>query len=592
MKHFLQNALTLCLLASLYSSSAEAIAPCSEFSYAVENQTYFLKPFAVIHQTLEKARERLTKVFEKTPEQASLETYNLFRDTTQRNLDQEKYDFAEIDKLPVSRWRKRSLKFLVANGLASDKVFAFFSKVKKAQRIAKDLQSNARRKGPRIGFHKEKELDGFIAELTIDLLRPAYRWLVPFVSKYSERKYDFDDPYPWQRQTTVYKYPKLAKAFNVLDFIRESGLFFAYALTGLHTVAILGSDGGVINEADYTASVIRHDQVQILVESTPFPHTALRVGDRVYSYGYKRLQVSSFKEYVNIQNMAEWLKNGNGILGKFKSENKDFMRRTIQVVTLNLDPESVGKLQFNLENRKYQAYLKSECLHPKLSSQAFPYANNCSVMALKELAFNESDSILARIVPKRIYDSSPSTVVMYLTMLHLMGSELVENSFVVVTGDDEDVGVLIARNSFINFVDATLHAKFWFTNQSLRTAMESKHSDFHYKDPQYQALLSAAKKSWARYLEANRSFKGIRSTIEKATRLDSKAERQLLFQKSRQKRYLKQIKKESDYVKSIINTMNTQNGSMDFFEYHRALYVLEEVKLLNSKLGRFGISID
>jgi len=574
-------------------AQALAIPPCEEMSYTVENQTLLLRPFALMHQVVTKSaawlEPKLQKFDSKVTDQV-VELKDLFVDIKQRNLEQEKYSLAKIDKLPVSRLRREALRLLVTTGLASDKFFAFYDAMKNAKQEFLHLRGHALQKGPMFTFHKEKHFDDFFIGLGTDLIRPTFRWLVPFVSKYAEKDFDENDPYPWQRQGTVYKHPHLAKALRVLHFIRESGLLVAYGLTGLHATAMLASDDGIVSNKDYLSSNLKPGQIQILVESTPFPHTALRIANKVYSYGYKRLQILPFEEYMRIQNMAEWLESGK-TAGDFESENDDFLRRTIQVVTLNLDIKSVHELQYDLEKKQNLAYRKSECLHSSLHQTAFPYVNNCSVMALKNLAFTESAPILANIIPKRIYDSSPSTVVMYLTFLHIMGSNLVDNSFVVITGDDKEVGALVARNAFINFVDATLHAKLWVSSQSLRTALHSKHDDMHFEDKAYNALVAQAEESWARYLESSRGFSRMRSLIAQAEGLGSKAKRKALFNSTRQKRNLKKFLPVIRSARKVIDHMDKKNGSMDIYRYKHAQYVLEEAKLIQAKLEALGLTI-
>jgi hypothetical protein len=39
-------------------------------------------------------------------------------------------------------------------------------------------------------------------------------------------------------------------------------------------------------------------QIQLLNESVPFPHTAIRMGDKVYSYGYTHLNVRPVSQYL------------------------------------------------------------------------------------------------------------------------------------------------------------------------------------------------------------------------------------------------------------------------------------------------------
>ena len=512
---------------------------CSEFKYIVENKTFLLKPFAKMHRVSRNIEKKFLQQFQKV-ERNPVNYKQLLSDIFKRNLDQDRYDFAEIQKLPISKLQKEAATLLVTWGLGMDFAMAF------------------------------------------DAVRPVYRLTVPYVSKYAEPKIDPDSKHYKERAEVVAKHPKAAFLFKALDALQESGLLMAYFLTMTHTSAVLLSEDGLLDDGVYKESTVSDEEVQLLVESVPFPHLSIRIGDKVYSYGYDRIRVTDFAIYVSSHNISDWFEHGDEALVAHKSKPEGFYTRTIQVVTLNLPADEVLSLKNALEARNFEAYRRADCLTPgKLGRTAFPYANNCSVMTLSEMNVPG----IAKYIPKRIYDSSPSTVVMFLTWLNLLGSDFVSDSFVVTTGNPSYGKALVARNMMVNFLDAALHVRIWFSNQGVREVMHAKYDDMHFKDVEYQAELNILREEWGILLEAEATYKSILAPL-RGYQTDSGYTNAFMSKTRLKTEASKRILPKVLSAEEELKLMKSGKVELDWFHYQRSLYTAEMGRAILSEVEK------
>ncbi len=554
---------------------------CSEFKYIVENKTFLLKPFAKMHRVSRNIEKKFLQQFQKV-ERNPVNYKQLLSDIFKRNLDQDRYDFAEIQKLPISKLQKEAATLLVTWGLGMDFAMAFAHKVQTLAKNSSHLYSNARNKGPLFTFYKEKRLDDLLVRFLWDAVRPVYRLTVPYVSKYAEPKIDPDSKHYKERAEVVAKHPKAAFLFKALDALQESGLLMAYFLTMTHTSAVLLSEDGLLDDGVYKESTVSDEEVQLLVESVPFPHLSIRIGDKVYSYGYDRIRVTDFAIYVSSHNISDWFEHGDEALVAHKSKPEGFYTRTIQVVTLNLPADEVLSLKNALEARNFEAYRRADCLTPgKLGRTAFPYANNCSVMTLSEMNVPG----IAKYIPKRIYDSSPSTVVMFLTWLNLLGSDFVSDSFVVTTGNPSYGKALVARNMMVNFLDAALHVRIWFSNQGVREVMHAKYDDMHFKDVEYQAELNILREEWGILLEAEATYKSILAPL-RGYQTDSGYTNAFMSKTRLKTEASKRILPKVLSAEEELKLMKSGKVELDWFHYQRSLYTAEMGRAILSEVEK------
>src|SRR5690606_26912043 len=88
---------------------------------------------------------------------------------------------------------------------------------------------------------------------------------------------------------------------------------------------------------------LRNHQIQILNEVTPMPHTAIRIGDYVYSHGISVLT----QKHVDFYLRSQQIQNG-ATPSSAPKLSPIATKRSLDVITLNLTPEIVAKIQAEL----------------------------------------------------------------------------------------------------------------------------------------------------------------------------------------------------------------------------------------------------
>lgn len=150
--------------------------------------------------------------------------------------------------------------------------------------------------------------------------------------------------------------------------------FTSAAIFGVHTfgnVAVTAVAVPVTINAQVSvtkAMPLRADQIQILNEVTPMPHTAIRIGDNVFSHGVSVLTQKHIDYYMRtqqIQNGAN-ASSAPSLAGIAK-------KRTVDAITLNLSPEIVAKIQAELMQETGKVYKNTT------------FVNSCASMIVRIL---------------------------------------------------------------------------------------------------------------------------------------------------------------------------------------------------------------
>lgn len=208
-------------------------------------------------------------------------------------------------------------------------------------------------------------------------------------------------------------------------------------------------------------------KVELLVETTPFPHTALRIGNTVYSYGQEYMTATHFASYMSTMPPAN----------ASSSADRDFLRwlgdslrekaeRSVRVVPLKLDKAVIEKLQRDLTLNTQKRYHNRTLV------------NDCATMIKRALEANGAISIPAAI------DAYPSASAAYLGLLHTLGDERVGEAKLVMTGKHSSPATLLARNAYISILETKFLVNSFNlgTNQIERAYIEMTYSD---EDLQY-----------------------------------------------------------------------------------------------------------
>lgn len=243
------------------------------------------------------------------------------------------------------------------------------------------------------------------------------------------------------KQRFLLKHPALAFALKAgrrtLVFLLAS----AYLLSIEQTAEMSDNVMTIEEYLEKPDEVDGNPVVHLLIETVPLPHTALRIGRRVYSYGVHQMTAVPLRAYMmepppepeNSQansTAASWAFVGR-IVGSLK------MQRNVRFVELKLTADESFKMQRELEMQMQKQYKNKTMI------------NDCSTMIFRALQ---------RHTPIRInpaIDPFPTTAGQYLGLLKRLGDERIGDAGLVVS-DKANLPALLARNTYIAFLESNL----------------------------------------------------------------------------------------------------------------------------------------
>jgi hypothetical protein len=216
------------------------------------------------------------------------------------------------------------------------------------------------------------------------------------------------------------------------------------------------------------------NQIQLLNETIPFPHLAVRIGDVVYSYGVSHMTSQPIGAYLRSHQPQ-----GDGSGGFFSRQ------RSVQVVTLDLAPDETAKIQRHFRDQDGRAYdfeaIQSEMnpeyrelrrhlsLQEKKKYENVTLVNDCASMVVRALNLQTSMR-----VPTAI-DPSPSSILMYLGAEKMLGNPRVKSIRLVKGSRDQSPVLQLLRNAYVNAREARLyfHPLSFAVAQGHRTYLEA-----------------------------------------------------------------------------------------------------------------------
>lgn len=225
-----------------------------------------------------------------------------------------------------------------------------------------------------------------------------------------------------QRGEFLRTHPKvyqLRKTYEITQIAATNLAYIAaagFAINSVHNEATLES---LVTDEKYKTS---DSEIQIINETVPLPHLAIRIGDRVYSYGQEFMTANNVIDYFesNYQNGA----------------NSDLLAPATQVVTYSLSRPEVERLTKFLEAQHGKRY------------ENVTGVNDCASMCVAALKANTSldDEIL------NAFHFSPS-----IAILKLMANPKCKNAFTLnFSANKKHDDLRLARNAWINFVETKL----------------------------------------------------------------------------------------------------------------------------------------
>lgn len=215
----------------------------------------------------------------------------------------------------------------------------------------------------------------------------------------------------------------------------------------------------------YLAEDLPDDVVQIIVNPVPFPHLALRVGDRVYSYGVthvanvpagvyfrtgenRALRERLLADYARTdltENERALLTTllppeaaaelqAPRLLSERATESLGNLPQTFQVITLKVGKEERDRVRRHLELQTGKVY----------DNRTF--VNDCASMIARALQMENP-----------IVDPSPSAVVLAMQARRQAGDPRVERVFTVYDKDTPRGRVTLLRDAYVNYRESALH---------------------------------------------------------------------------------------------------------------------------------------
>ena len=217
-----------------------------------------------------------------------------------------------------------------------------------------------------------------------------------FENQWSDSSYK-----PSEEEILTLKKHKAEEAYNKKSKFMSKHPYwtkFRQTLAGLATTFIILNsvaginhsvhmhDGGVISYKTYTEHreyKLEKNQVRILNENVPFPHLAIQIGEKVYSYGQTHLTGRNTFEYFQAKKINEaqlaYIENNNialpannnkdtSSIASIKKGASDILAgaaetlgvsewpRSVEAITLNLTEAEVSKLQRELELNMAKRY--------------------------------------------------------------------------------------------------------------------------------------------------------------------------------------------------------------------------------------------
>lgn len=250
------------------------------------------------------------------------------------------------------------------------------------------------------------------------------------------RKYGALEVYE-KRRLALLANPKWYKGVHIVDGVAKWAIAGAAAVAiGAAFVQSAWGDGTLsveelLNDPQFA---LESGQIQLINETVPFPHLAIRIGDEVFSYGVEQMTMTRAKDYLT-QN----LKGGEvkGALPRLMAYVRG--RRSVQVTTLNLDEASVLRL------RRYLA------LQTQKRYQNVTFMNDCSTMIARALRSEAGVKI------PNLIDPSPSSMTLYFAQERIFGNPQVASVRLVTAGPNQDPWLHLLRNAYVNLQESKLY---------------------------------------------------------------------------------------------------------------------------------------
>ncbi len=233
-------------------------------------------------------------------------------------------------------------------------------------------------------------------------------------------------------------YPKAFAVKAGVDYGFQGLRYVVYG-SALVLIGIEISEG--IASTEEILEPLADDEIQLIDETLPFPHLAIRIGDRVYSYGTNQVSITPARIYLDSRFASEIEGKRPGWLAR---------NRAVHVATLKLDPSEVSALRRHLELQNGKIYRNLTLI------------NDCSTMIVRAIESHTSVRI------GKAIDPSPTAVMASFAYRKAAGDPIVKKVQLVRTDPNVPDAVLYARAAWIGILEGRLFYESYLLNTGVR----------------------------------------------------------------------------------------------------------------------------
>lgn len=336
------------------------------------------------------------------------------------------------------------------------------------------------------------------------------------------KRYNAEEAFEEKKQF-LEKYPKSAQFRRLINQGYRLGLGLA-SVSGLIYLYHLAEH--MITWEQYGESPIADgEDVQILIDVVPFPHLAIKIDHKVYSYGQTHLSVRPLSEYLlahrhqTLNEIEEDQKKaqtywehttqsaGHSLKVAFAPviAKLGTLPRSIQVISLKLSKEEKSALRRDLESATAMRYNNETMV------------NDCGTMIVRALRRN------TQIRVPRYLDAFPNTIGMYFALRKSFGDAEIGNLYQVAIDQTDRPSSHLVRNLYINILEAKIFLYLFPQNAYYREWMEIYNRDnpyFQNYDPETLEEIKRWVEDVHQIIDEDRQIKIFRQQTAKLRRSD------------------------------------------------------------------------
>ncbi len=224
---------------------------------------------------------------------------------------------------------------------------------------------------------------------------------------------------------------------------------------------------------DYRAIPLREGEIQILSETVPFPHLALRMGSEVYSYGVEHFSKSSVSEYLSPKSAPPGEAKeagernssaralGSFLSGAYKATGWGEQPRSVQVASIYLKPDEYLRLKRSLEMKVGNYYDNTT------------FVNDCATMIDRAIGAATNGEVNFSF----LVDASPGQMVLAVDFFRRFYPDRFGEPALVMVERPDRKAYHVWRNALINSLEAKLFATNFVFDKTWRLVEEVKHFD-------------------------------------------------------------------------------------------------------------------